>query len=310
MRLRCHIRWFLVVYAVLAPTTAFAHEDFAHTHVLARTSVGTEQFQLQIGNADREATVHWKATNSLKVGASIAIKGVPFAPSYAFSTSGDGKRQDFRADTVLMGRWFARVNYQYYRGLHATDASEVPSNLRVASGLKVQHASLGLAYVDSPERFSLSAILSQSQRQETSGGSWLFDASMSYMYVDNGGDSLILESVQPRYADDGNLLNVRAFGLALGVGYGYTWVLLRRWFLSGVLVVGAGPQYRLSKNTYLERSIWQGASKIDFALSLGFNGDRWIAVLDARSSATSTHASSARLMVQVIAAKANVGVRF
>ncbi len=172
-------------------------------------------------------------------------------------------------------------NYQGYYLYNTGDAvagynSNSPRLLY--PNMQSQHYGVVVTYKFSSEQFSSSAAFDQYERQLSSGGSWLVNASIDYFNFSNNA-TFVPAGLTGQYNGFQNVYGGNILTYSQGFGYGYNWVLLQRWFLAAQAMVNIGPSYEnynYSGNITASNSGFNGA-QTHGKLALGYNGEKFCA---------------------------------
>jgi hypothetical protein len=166
---------------------------------------------------------------------------------------------------------FLTLYHQNLRGFYLTDQDgdgepEKFPNLRlVSTGITVIN-------IVNPQAFSLAAILDQSKRQTTSGGSILMSFSVNSNLLSHNLDRIIPESLRQPYAENANLVGMKMDEVNCTAGYGY---LLTRSNFYGAFALGIGPSMKFLRIESAEQ-ISETSSDFSTAtiviVGLGYNG--------------------------------------
>ncbi len=161
-------------------------------------------------------------------------------------------------------------------------------------------------YIFNPEKYGYRAAFRQSEQQTKQGGSWLVKGGISYTNVYDSSLTILTNQ---------DFVGFSAQGLGVLLGYGYTFNLTERFFLSALALGGIDFQYgdtnikpamttpNLSFNSF--------APAFDFKSSIGYNSDKfYIAFLyDFNNWWTIQNIKTIDVIHQHIKADIRVGIR-
>ena len=134
-----------------------------------------------------------------------------------------GKTKAFDFQFHSYGRMFLYDIYiQKYRGFYNDDDGIV-----LYPDLKIEQYGLNWQYVFNKKKFSYMAAFDQNERQRKSAGSFLLGGGVYQSKIES--DSAFVVDNEKVF---------RKFQFGLNGGYAHTWVLGRRWFVSGSVSVG------------------------------------------------------------------------
>ncbi len=149
--------------------------------------------------------------------------------------------------SIINTKWYSDYNFRYIKGFYLDNSDEVyPGNYNADQKLikpelyyAALSANIGYKFND---RLSLRAIKSQTEIQQKSAGSFLLDGRVKYYEVQDGS--------QPRFDSISKTLN---FEVGSTIGYVYTWVPIKNFYLS--LGLNAGFGINIGKATRIENEI-------------------------------------------------------
>lgn len=145
--------------------------------------------------------------------------------------------------------------------------------------LETFSAGASLVYIFSPERYSASAAFLQTERQTSSGGSFIVIASFDTNIIDGiDGFSEVPSSISADFQTDQGLTKGTFATSSLAAGYGYTLVWSKLFFNLNLLF-GGGIQAREFEVSGEKITGTRRANKSSLGFSLGFNGDSVFTVL-------------------------------
>ncbi len=258
-------------------------QPFSNKVLHVKSGLGFPGYDLQFKS--KENTLQFNPNLRALLYVSASFEGL-FGASYGFRMSqnqkdkeqmGDSSYQDYRFNfafrQLLLNVSWSKMAGFYVKDTKAIDPSWTSgSPFYQANNLSATTAVANLTWVFSPEQFSLEAAIDQTKRQATSGGSWLLGAALGQTTFRDD-KPIIPASIQSSYGDQAQLESGRFNSLVVKAGYGYALIVQSKFFLSGALQVGFGPQWSnltVSGDQIFRR---QNAAKLDALISLGYNGD-------------------------------------
>lgn len=225
-------------------------------------------------------------------------------------TSYDDYRFTFAFDSFMVN-----LNYLRYHGFFIENSDQIDPSLPddepfIRRGdIKSSNVGGSFVYVFSAERFSLPAILDQTQRQEQSGGSWMAGASHSEFEF-TGDSALIPDQVQDQFGSDATIFRGRFSTLSATLGYGYTWVFRSKFYISGLVMVGTGRQLRSYRTENGHVSDDGRVEKFDARFGIGYNGDTFFLGAHSYGDATTFKTESIRIRAELLNFQIFWGFRF
>lgn len=194
---------------------------------------------------------------------------------------GNTDRFDIQANMYLRN-FTIDINYQMYKGYYGFNAKQYildfdPRNPKypIRPDMRTLNMASNVLYNFKPENFSYRAAFVYNERQLKSAGSWLLGSSLGYFKMD--ADSTIVPiQLRQVFNPQIDFRNVKYINFSLGGGYGHTFVIKKKYFISLTLVVGFGPTFKLIP----EKTGVPSKTEADLAIraigrmALGFNGDK------------------------------------
>lgn len=185
---------------------------------------------------------------------------------------------------VYLRRWIADLYLQYYKSYYLVDPEGTINDYK-EDGLHarrpdMQSLSAGgtISYIDNDEKWSYRANSIQVDWQKKSAGSWI--ASLSTMFVNVHGDSSL---VPTNMHDQGDLTahpydRTGHWQIAVGGGYGYTFVYKQHFFATLVAQVGVGINTGSIQYSDGQRESGMGfAWNTNIRAAIGYNSARYFA---------------------------------
>ena len=168
---------------------------------------------------------------------------------------------------------------------------------------------MNFAWIFNSDEYSLMALLDQTARQESSGGSWIVGVNLAQTEM-RGNSPFIPTSVQSQFGDDATLSQGIFKTASATVGYGYTWVWSKKFYFGLMLLGGTGIQQRtLTKDSGVVSESAR-VEKSDLRLGFGYNGDRFFLGVHANFNGTTFKTNSLKIQHQLINGQWFFGTRF
>lgn len=215
------------------------------------------------------------------LGANITVK----APFINNDTAKFGNTKKFDAQAFLFPRKMAVDFYfQYYKGFYIDEKgitqTYLPNDRKpLRPDIRTLHIGANASYVFDARRFSFRAAFVQNEYQKKSAGTPLFGGSIHYNSI--AGDSAIIPAdiSYADFFDNNRFRRSAAFSAGIHGGYGYTLVVARHFFATGVALVGAGANYSYLQNdvnTVFAKKIGVQAAFI-YKAAVGYNSETFYA---------------------------------
>ncbi len=189
---------------------------------------------------------------------------------------GETTFNDIRVDFTYQS-FAIEAYYNQYRGMYLENSSEVDPNLQdsdpriLRPNLYARGLGVTMTWIWNEKDFSLLALSSQNERQESWGGSFLFGGSINETHF-SADQSIVPTAVQPQYDVLRQIKGGTFRTLSAKAGYGYT--MSRKWFLGGYLMAGPGVTFRELVYEGQESSTGvEPTGRAELLVSTGYNGD-------------------------------------
>lgn len=197
-------------------------------------------------------------------------------------TSENGKTRFLDLQTHFYGRKLVIDFYgQLYKGYYMPNTFIVAGDpgKYIRPDLGTFNVGLIGQYVVNGDRFSFRAAYLQNEVQKKSAGSMILGAALNTVYI--RADSSVIPS-RLKYTDffndyHFNRSSIQSF--TLNLGYGYTWVLERHFFVTGSLLGGMGINYSTLKNSLEDNAEHHLGNEFNATIrfAIGYHSRRYFA---------------------------------
>lgn len=191
------------------------------------------------------------------------------------------------ASNFSFGVWASRkihleFSYKWIKGFSnrsglTYDTSAIPEGVPFPHrpDLRIRYIKLRSVYQFNPEKFSYRSAFAFSERQLKSKIGYFLNTDL-YFHRMRSDSSIVPYTIRDDYGPFLDIRQLRLAGLGVAPGIGGTWTG-GKWFLTGVLFVGAEAQYfkYRPENTGAKRQEFRIAPMIDFRYAFGYNSDKW-----------------------------------
>lgn len=168
----------------------------------------------------------------------------------------------------LLGQFY-RSFYLYPKGIGRTDNKD----WYVRPDLKVMHLGISAYRILNWKKFSFRAGMLQNEWQKKSAGSFLVGAEAYYGRTDS--DSAIVPSqLEDDYTQRG-VTSIRYIDLGPGIGYAYTLVIAKNFFILGSGTATLPIGWLKEKKDGQEQTKFSATPNFFYRLSTGYNNARW-----------------------------------
>ena len=246
-------------------------------------------FRFRDGTTDRALSYLPNEALMLGIGANHGILGVNIGFNIPFINN-DNDRFGNTEYTNLTTRIIARkifidVIFQKYKGYYLVNSYEMirgwPSKdeYMIRDDLSAFSTGVSAQYIFNSKRFSYRAGFLQNEWQKKSAGSFLAGGEVYYHEMKSD-SSMVPTSIRyGSFFDNANFRKVNIFAAGPIIGYAYTFVVKKHWFLSLALTVNLALGYsRLHPEGQGAEFIGSGLT-LNFTsvpkLSFGYNSKKW-----------------------------------
>ena len=210
----------------------------------------------------------------------ISYRGL-FSLSWAFNTGvaegtneiyGNTRYHDFRF-TFPYKQFTVDAHYSQFSGFYLENTNSITgtTDRLIRPDLYARSAGVSFTWVWDPDTFSMPHLIGQSERQEKSGGSWLFGGALHFARF-RADRSLVPQNAQAQFNWLNEINSTRFQTLSAKGGYGYT--LGRKWFVGGYFMAGPGlTRQILQFESDREERDLRGSVRSEILLAGGYNGD-------------------------------------
>ena len=192
---------------------------------------------------------------------------------------GNSKRLDLQVNAYLR-EFVIDVHYQRYNGYYAItpwlyDTNYNLDELRfpIRPDIKTFNTAVNLIKVFNSEKFSYKAAFIYNERQLKSAGSWLAGGYLSYFTMD-ADSTIVPESDIYEFDRTVDFRGAKYVNTGISGGYGHTFVIGKKFFLSVSLVVGLGPTFIRAPENQGTGNRTEVATRGIFRSALGWNSEK------------------------------------
>ncbi|MDZ4081651.1 MAG: DUF4421 family protein [Bdellovibrionales bacterium] len=231
--------------------------------------------------------VNWTPNYRAQTGLGISYDGL-------IGVSASAKGELSREDENLKGRseyqdlrfrfpwrrFSIELGYQKLRGFFAENTTDFDPGSTVylkRPDLVLESKYVNVTFTLKPDRYSLAAAFDQSERQTSSGGSWLGTLNIvENVFEDTGQVPLIPTGLQVHFPNEALVTNGRFLSVTAGGGYGHLWTFGETGFAFSQILIGVGAQSGKSSDGTQEFSASESAGNIKLDFGAGSNGKKYV----------------------------------
>lgn len=215
-------------------------------------------------NESEDQTLRTNSPVSLGFGASW--KNFSFGFSYGFDFMRDrnrGKTKSMEFQHHGYGRKLAYdIVIQQHKGFHNDEKNKDGSYL-IYPDINLNMYGGSLQYIFNHKRFSYKAAFNQNERQIKSTGSLIAGTTLYYSRI-RSDSTILFERITKNHEN---------LQIGLTLGYAYTWVINREFFLTGSLTAGASIGNNYPGNFFKRKM--EVYPILDGRFAFGYNKDQW-----------------------------------
>jgi hypothetical protein len=179
---------------------------------------------------------------------------------------------------IFSSRQFFEGTLQYYYGHILGNISGIDYQINDLPVIRddIRSISYGLQYLYAfnYDKFSLKAPFVLNEIQLKSAGSPIFGASFSYFTMD-ADSSIVAQNLIEYFDPKLHMIDFNVISLAVNIGYMYTFVWKKRFFVTLGLIPGLNFNLGDSKAEQRDAFGWNVSYKIKTMNALGYNGKRF-----------------------------------
>ncbi len=260
------------------------------TDYTARIFSSVKYSMTQYGDNAINKRLRYRPNNKLiiGVGANHGILGINIGFNLPWLNQDDDKYGETKYNDFTLRMYAPRFNaslyLQRYKGLFLRNTATMIQGWTegdpyyIRGDMRAYTAGLDLTYIFNSERFSLRAAFIQNEWQKKSAGSFLVGGSILYQTT-IGDSSLVPKNIAfPNFYNGFNFRRSSNFSIGPIVGYAYTFVYKKHYFLTGAVTgtgsIGLTTLRLVEEDTKVKSGTVLGV-RAELLLSAGYNSERW-----------------------------------
>ncbi len=295
------IRKLLLLFLLMVPAgMVFSQKQpaYDHNYIADKTDdfllrvYGSNKFtRLTIGDYHYKERLVYKPNSNYNVGVGFNYRWLGVNLGFRTPLINDdndrlGKTKYFDLQAYMYLRKLTIDFYgQDYEGYYLANdglvSSEPVNNAPYFLRSDIQTRNLGanVEYLFNGDRFSYRAIYLQNERQLKSAGSFILGGGLHYHHTRADSSLIPSDIIYANYADNEDYNRSGIASLVVNGGYAHTFIIAKRFFVTGSALAGVGANYADLKNeatNYRNTSVGLQLNGIA-RLGTGYNGDRYYA---------------------------------
>lgn len=196
-------------------------------------------------------------------------------------SSGKGNTQTFNANFNFGGNiWYIQNTLRYFKGFYDNNTGTYDTTIR-QTGVYYQRPDMQntlfrtkFLYFTHHKRYAFRSGYASAYRQIRSAGTWILSANLNY-YNLQADSSFFPRASRAYYGEYSSMNGLRVLGVSLNIGAAGTLVIMKGFFLNGMLILGPEQQWRKYGYTTGSSRLSYISISGDVRVSIGFNLKRF-----------------------------------
>lgn len=248
------------------------------TAFVGRVYTGHNYNHFTIGGKDGQEDLSYRGNFRPNVGFGFSYSFLTLNFSFGLGNppANKGNSGYFSLQSNLYYRkWAVDIVFKTLKGMYIADKDIVSGVPGYYLNPKMHSVIAGGSVwrILNPSKFSFKAVMTQSEWQKKSAGTFLLGAETYFGYVD-GNDSLIPAGVGGNYPLPG-VSRISAFKIGPGIGYAYTFVFKRHWFAGAYLMGNLDASINDEKKDGVSKYGFALIPNYNFRIGVGYNSQNW-----------------------------------
>lgn len=252
----------------------------------ARTYLSRKFTNLRLSKRNGRSPLRYNPNTTLNFGVGATYGGFTLNLGYGFSLlnrdKGQGETQYLDLQSHLYGRkYVVDIFGQFYQGMHLQNTSkfspDIPGEFYQRPDLKIRALGFNGRKIMNDEQFSYSAAFVQNRLQKKSAGSLLIGVKALVVFYEADSNLIPFFVDETQYGNTiSNLVKSRSTQAGPTVGYAYTLIYKKHFFLTGSFNLGFsfGPVKNIDEDGN-ELKEWQINPTASAKFAAGYNCKEW-----------------------------------
>ncbi|MEP6749564.1 MAG: DUF4421 domain-containing protein [Bacteroidota bacterium] len=250
-------------------------------YITARFFLSRKYAGLELARSSNVSRLRYLPNTSLAAGIGVTYQSLSLNIAYAFGFLNNnhekGKTRYLDIQPHIYGRkWIYDLTAQFYKGYYLNPkgfASGDAKNYYVRPDLRTQLLGIAAYRILNPSRFSFRAALLENEQQKKSAGSFLIGAEIYYGIIK--GDSAVVPSVlESNYLQKG-VRRLDFIKIGPGIGYAYTYVINRAFYLTGSLSASLSIDYSKQDGAPGKSGNFELNKGFIYRIAAGYDKNNW-----------------------------------
>lgn len=245
---------------------------------VARVFTGHNMNHFNVEGGDKAENLRYAGNFQPNVGFGISYSFLTLNLSFGIADppANKGKTNYFSFQSNLYYRkWAVDLVFKTLKGMYLKDENQIDGYPGYYINPDLRSVIVGGAIfrILNPSRFSYKAIMTQSEWQKKSAGTFLLGMEAYYGHV-NGNDSIVPTGARQAHPQDGvTVLNYMKIGP--GLGYAYNFVFQRHWFVAAAVWANLDVSFNTEKLEGKSHMAFTLQPNYNFRLGAGYNSKNW-----------------------------------
>jgi Domain of unknown function (DUF4421) len=250
-------------------------------YITARVFLSQKFAGLELERASNIARFRYLPNTRMNLGVGVTYQSISLNLGYGFgflNTDHErGKTKAIDLQTHIYGRkWTIDLAGHLHKGMYLTPrgfGASKPDSFYLRPDIGIQLLGISAYRLLNPSKFSYRAALIQNEKQKKSAGSFLVGAEIYYGKI-KADSSLVPSVLADRYSQKG-VRQLNFFKIGPGVGYAYTLVIRRDFFLTGSLCASLSLAYSKQAGVNGKADKFELNKAFIYRLVAGYDKNNW-----------------------------------
>jgi hypothetical protein len=258
-----------------------------------RVYLSQKYTSISLGGSSQYPGFRYRPNTTLNLGLGATYRSFSLNLAYGFpGLNGDGSQRGKTKYLDLQSHFYSRkwvldLLGQFYHGYYLAPRNYVPGfpAYYINPDLKVRLTGVSAYYIFNPGRFSYRAALTQNEWQTRSAGTFLAGFDFYYGILKDE-QAIIPEEISAAFPQ-GDVQRMRFINFGPGVGYAYTFVYKKNWFVTGSLTANLTVDLSKERSATEDRNNLSVSPNFLYRLGAGYNSATWACIFSLVNSTVS-----------------------
>jgi hypothetical protein len=242
---------------------------------------------IELKSPSGDTLIRYQPNENFNVGAGFNYEWAGISAAFNFKLFnnddpiyGKTKSYDLQSD-IFSRRTLWTINFQSYTGFYWGNVNEfdttwnVKDSVPIRPDIRTVNLGTNMIYTINHKKFSFKAPYTYTELQKRSAGSGLLGIQLSY-YGMKADSTIVPYILWPNYPIYGSMTDLITFSLGSSIGYSYTLVLWKHFYINATLMLGLSIQSIKASSQSGRMMIDESklSTKSHARLSLGVNNEK------------------------------------